>query len=457
MGSPINLFHGLDTNQPISLSLFLNSPKLKFFLESQLDILKSYLNEALFYFPITKQNRQKLEDEIGNDFEAYLDLFCKILDGMDMTRYKEHASFFFQRANINPLDLSVQNNSSIKRTYKYLKELCSCLYDNVFSYKFKIEYKDKKLFVSEVCIHTNSRNLLTVSVLPDGELNVTTDFIDIERKDIDDVNRIFIRYNTIFRCFQYDQTSRNMYSTFVRYLGNIVQTLLDELKDVFCEDRINYVSPLRAHPKRYYMLDKVYADSSLDTLDGDALAEVLKDNPTLKLRVNQWLSEFGFSVDVEEFKEIIHHLKVEQNGLRLDISDVGFGISQVLPVIIQAFLSKSDSVLIMEQPEIHLHPKMQADLCDLFISIVNKGRIQKRLLIETHSEYLLKRLRRRMAEQDLISSKDVSICLFSKTANQYTVVKRIEIEDRGYFEWPEEFYDGKIYEDTIEFLKLQGK
>jgi len=150
-------------------------------------------------------------------------------------------------------------------------------------------------------------------------------------------------------------------------------------------------------------------------------------------------------------------LKVEQNGLRLDISDVGFGISQVLPVIIQAFLSKSDSVLIMEQPEIHLHPKMQADLCDLFISIVNKGRIQKRLLIETHSEYLLKRLRRRMAEQDLISSKDVSICLFSKTANQYTVVKRIEIEDRGYFEWPEEFYDGKIYEDTIEFLKLQGK
>ncbi len=114
------------------------------------------------------------------------------------------------------------------------------------------------------------------------------------------------------------------------------------------------------------MLDKAKLNLTLDTLDGDAIAEVLKDNKHITRSVNLWLKNFGVEVDVQGFKEVIHHLVVKQNNIDLDITDVGFGISQILPVIIQGFLSPKYSTTIIEQPEIHLHPKMQADLADIF-------------------------------------------------------------------------------------------
>jgi predicted ATPase len=229
--------------------------------------------------------------------------------------------------------------------------------------------------------------------------------------------------------------------------------MMKNLQRALYEDSINYVSPLRAHPKRYYMLDKAKMTISLDTLDGDAIAEVLKENKSLKKKVNDWFSKFGFKIDVEVFKEVIHQMHVSQNGLTLDITDVGFGISQVLPIIIQGFLSSDESITIIEQPEIHLHPKMQADLGDLFIDIVNTD--DKKLIVETHSEYFLRRIRRRISEGK-ISNKDVSICLFHpKKGDSPAWVENLEIQEKGGFEWPEDFYGGELYNDTLEYLKNQ--
>ncbi|MCL3781386.1 hypothetical protein EMN47_13430 [Prolixibacteraceae bacterium JC049] len=203
------------------------------------------------------------------------------------------------------------------------------------------------------------------------------------------------------------------------------------------------------------MLDKDKINLTLDTLDGDAIADVLKDNSRIKTSVNNWLEKFNLAVDVEEFKEVIHHLKVKQNNLNLDITDVGFGISQILPVIIQGFLSPSNSTTIIEQPEIHLHPKIQAELADLFIDIVKKSSKDKKIIIETHSEYLLKRLRRRISE-GVISPKDVAICLFNPSNGEESAyINEIEIEEKGFFDWPLEFYGGELLKDTTEFLKNQ--
>lgn len=117
-------------------------------------------------------------------------------------------------------------------------------------------------------------------------------------------------------------------------------------------------------------MDRGHVSSSLDTLDGDSITEILKDQKYIKELVNTWLRHFKLEIDVETVEEIIHKLKVNQNGLSLDITDVGFGISQLLPVIVQGFYTPMDSLTIIEQPEVHLHPRMQADLGDLFIDIV---------------------------------------------------------------------------------------
>ncbi|SDU38531.1 AAA family ATPase [Desulfobacula phenolica] len=244
-------------------------------------------------------------------------------------------------------------------------------------------------------------------------------------------------------------------------INSIFSSALFTLRRNFKKEMINYVSPLRAHPKRYYFLDKAKINTFLDTLDGNSLTEILKENDLVKSKVNNWLERFNLSVNVSTLEDVIHKLKIKQNDLSLDITDVGFGISQVLPVIVQGFLSYQKSLTIIEQPEIHLHPKMQADLADLFIDIIytdNKQNPSKFLIIETHSEYLLKRLRRRMAEKKRVKTSDVAIYFFdpkSQDDNGCCIEER-EISKEGAFEWPKNFYSGELLQDTIEFIKHQG-
>lgn len=145
-------------------------------------------------------------------------------------------------------------------------------------------------------------------------------------------------------------------SYFITTLTFMLKIALNFVKKSFSETSVNYVSPLRAYPKRFYFLDRTSVTGSLDTLDGDSLTELLKDNNTLKENVNKWLNHFGLEIDVEAVEDIIHKLKVNQNGLSLDITDVGFGISQILPVIVQGFFTSSRSLTVIEQPEVHLHP-----------------------------------------------------------------------------------------------------
>ena len=128
--------------------------------------------------------------------------------------------------------------------------------------------------------------------------------------------------------------------------------------------------------------DEANINTTLNTQSGTSLAEVLKKNTQVNSRVNAWLKKFGLRVTVKEFKDIIHNIKINQNNLDLDITDVGFGISQVLPILVQGFMSNNKSLTLIEQPEIHLHPKMQADLADLFIDILKlaadkKGKVKK--------------------------------------------------------------------------------
>lgn len=319
-------------------------------------------------------------------------------------------------------------------------------------------YDTDRLLIKTIRIANDSTEIIKLdnsSVNNKGTFEVSSpifDFSNYPSTYFNDFLGSFKPSNTIFQSMQFERKSiQDEGSFFSQTLLKIFEMFQHEIRNSFDEEQINYVSPLRAHPKRYYMLDKAKLNISLDTLDGDALAEVLKENTILKNKVNKWLKDFGLNVNVEAFKEVIHKLKIEQNKLSLDITDVGFGISQVLPVIIQGFLSKDNSLTIIEQPEIHLHPKMQADLADLFIDIKNEGE-GKRLLIETHSEYFLKRLRRRIAENK-INYKDVIIYLVESGENG-SIIKDLDLQPGGAFKYPKDYYGGELLKDATEFIKL---
>ena len=99
----------------------------------------------------------------------------------------------------------------------------------------------------------------------------------------------------------------------------------------------------------------------------------------------------------EMTSKVGYQLGIRPEGVKqnLDLTSLGVGVSQVLPAIVMGLLAPKDSVLIFEQPEVHLHPKVQSVLGDFFLAIVQCG---KQCIVETHSEHLINRIRRRIAE-----------------------------------------------------------
>ncbi len=159
-------------------------------------------------------------------------------------------------------------------------------------------------------------------------------------------------------------------------------------------------------------------------------------------------------IDEFEVRQISAHrreyeVKVRTPGspLLVDLPDVGFGISQVLPVVVQCFYVPADSILFIEQPELHLHPRAQAHLADLFIDVLmsreNGEDRNIQLIIETHSEHFLHRLQRRIAEADPehpISADQVA-AYFAHTTGGESKLEPLQLNaDGDILNWPDKFF-----------------
>ena len=168
-----------------------------------------------------------------------------------------------------------------------------------------------------------------------------------------------------------------------------------------------------------------FPDNETDTVTLlEALDEwMLHLNVASKVTVDR-NNSFGFSVSVAN----------TQNKTS-DIMNVGIGTSQVLPVLITGLLSEPNEVLIFEQPELHLHPYSQSRLADFFIELIKNGR---KVIIETHSEYMILRLRYHVLTERIEPDK-IAINFFQN--KEGTKVKRCEISGFGNLDYPEDFHD----------------
>ncbi len=181
-------------------------------------------------------------------------------------------------------------------------------------------------------------------------------------------------------------------------------------------DKFRYIGPVRRDPRiKLSFADAVgEMDSPLDYVgeEGEHLVDILYSDESLRAAVNEWLQAdrlgIGYTVDLaEQPSEGGSVLSLTDiHGVSTSLKHVGFGISQLLPIITQAVLGHSQSILI-EQPELHIHPRLQAELGDLFIE-TSRGESGNQYIIETHSETLILRLQRRIREHKL-SVDDVSV------------------------------------------------
>ncbi|MBI1832856.1 MAG: DUF3696 domain-containing protein, partial [Planctomycetes bacterium] len=137
----------------------------------------------------------------------------------------------------------------------------------------------------------------------------------------------------------------------------------------------------------------------------------------------------------------------------INIAGMGEGVSQILPIIACTLFGARDDCLLVEQPEIHLHPALQAELGDLFIDVSQNG--HRQILVETHSEHLVLRIRRRIAEGKL-SPDQVAILFVEKQGGESTV-RRLDLNCRGHFsDWPKGFFD-EAYQEAMALAEAASK
>ena len=238
-------------------------------------------------------------------------------------------------------------------------------------------------------------------------------------------------------------------------LINVLQKSSHATKRLFND--IDYVGPLRQHPKRYYesIGEKAYSVGPFGEYTSDILLQMKKEK---KLKpINDWLHKFNFFGDIncQEYEQGIFSIEWDKPlDKKINIADMGFGASQILPLITQGIWMDEKRVLIAEQPEIHLNPKLQRKLADFFVDMVKS---KKRVILETHSEHLLLRLRTLVAKGDIDSSK---IALyFIENDGTITSAKNIPISDDGHIngnEWPKDFF-GESLKESMNLADEQFK
>lgn len=225
---------------------------------------------------------------------------------------------------------------------------------------------------------------------------------------------------------------------------------------------LRYLGPLRDEPKPVYSIANS-ADPTHVGFRGEFTAAVLdlyarqfidfvppnEPNKTrrapLSEAVNEWLSYFDIaeSHHTSEEGKLGHRLFIRPGGIgkSLDLTNVGVGVSQVLPIVVMALIAEPGAVLLFEQPELHLHPKVQLRLADFFLAVSKTGR---QCIVETHSEYLVNRLRLRIAEQDISERqlRDQIALYFVERIRGASSFQWISIDEFGAIpDWPDGFFD----------------
>ena len=211
---------------------------------------------------------------------------------------------------------------------------------------------------------------------------------------------------------------------------------------------ISYLGPLRESPSRLYEISGEHPANV--GIRGQYAPEVLfrRRDPQLLRLVNNWIEkfEFGFKIECESISHGAFAILLRRSSKTppVNLADTGFGLSQVLPLIVESFYSKRGHTIVAEQPEIHLNPRLQALLADLFCEVVNRG---KRVVVETHSEHLLLRVRRLIAEQKIQNDK-VALYYTEKSGDKSSI-REIRLEKTGHIEpdeWPRGFFEESLRE-----------
>jgi predicted ATPase len=236
---------------------------------------------------------------------------------------------------------------------------------------------------------------------------------------------------------------------------------IENLSEQFQIEKIDvdYIGPFRILPERYFYLtgQTQFRDTGVTGENAYAMLGISKSKKSDKLHksVGNWYKKhfdgWELKVDDRDKKPLIQIL-LSKNETDVNIVDVGQGMNQALPLIVRANITdRPDSMIILEQPELHLHPAAHGDLAELFAKSAKEN--NQTFIIETHSENMLLRLRKLIVENDFGFTKDDMVIYWLEEAElKGQELMEITINEDGILS---DWRDGVFDEGLKEILEMQ--
>lgn len=357
----------------------------------------------------------------------------------------------------NYIDNDLKNNQI--EGFSYIKNVDIHSYLNDFSYSFYNKFNSGENNTKNFDFSVGNIQKIGVEEIKDESLilEIINSFVYSAEDDFPipkSINLDNEKHFNIWRRLKENNLEDELFNIHHNISGNISENALllrENLK------KISYLGPLRSNPKRYYSIDSEFEVSV--GKEGEHIAYFLKTNPySLAINVDDWFSKFDIpyqfrhrKIGEKQSEPLMQiELKDRRNGVTVSPLDVGFGIGQILPIIIEGLIRK-ESIICVEQPEIHLHPKLQAELAEFFAETCSKNQ----WIIETHSEALMLRIQKLIRNKKKINGRvlrpeDVSILyvLPSKSQNEGAQIVQIRLDEEGDFIdfWPEGFFEERMNE-----------
>ncbi|MEL1241836.1 DUF3696 domain-containing protein [Flavobacterium flavipallidum] len=216
-------------------------------------------------------------------------------------------------------------------------------------------------------------------------------------------------------------------------------------------DQIRFVNPIGNNPKRFYFQEDKKSSYKLIDIEkfinilGDKHLSANEQNERINL-INKTIKEFGIAEEIKLIKNKdipVLTLNVKTKGYWSNITDVGYGVSLQIPILFQALLSenytKNGQTIIIEQPEVHLHPSLQAKFIETLLSIGSKNSY----FIETHSEHIIRKLQVLIKNNfNGIKPEDISIYYFKRSKEKFDISEhKINKDGKLSKPFPEGFFD----------------
>lgn len=279
-----------------------------------------------------------------------------------------------------------------------------------------------------------------------GNFNETTSFLQkyLKNSDTDSVDWKYIN---------------NLYLYY--HINNIIDAVNENLMKLAL--RTSYIRPLRATAERYYRFQN-YAVDEIDS-DGKNLGMYLYNlSPNAFEKFQEWTEEiFNFKVFLKPSEGHVEMLIEEENKPPRNMVDIGFGYTQILPTIAiiwkslymdfpsnhrKSRVDKNEHLVVIEQPELHLHPAMQGKFAKMLAKIIMDSSIHYRdlrIIIETHSETILNKIGE-MIEIGELDKEKVNVVLFNASEEEGNYIKSASFTEDGYLtDWPLGFLSDNVY------------